>query len=237
MEQSKLCGDKFVRIVTASPEPMCVLATDQQLADLKRFSTNSNSFCVVSIDPTFSLGDFSVTCLTYRHLMVINQRTGESPIILGPVFVHQRKTFETYHFFASSLISLIPSLDKLLAFGTDGEDSLRMAFEKQFKLAIHLRCFCHLRQNIRRKLTSDMGVKEDQASEILSHIFGIKSGPTFFEGLVDAEDENIFEKKLAIFHTEWNKVCEGGTNGLSFYSWFVKYHAKTIISNMLKPVR
>ena len=36
MEQCKLCesGDKFVRVVTASPEPMCVLATDQQLTDL-----------------------------------------------------------------------------------------------------------------------------------------------------------------------------------------------------------
>ena len=39
-----------------------------------------------------------------------------------------------------------------------------------------------------------MGIKEDEASEILSHIFGIKSGPTFFEGLVDAEDESAFEQ-------------------------------------------
>lgn len=67
MEQSKICesGDKFVRVVTASPEPMCILATDQQLADLIRFSTNCNHFCVLSIDPTFSLGDFNVTCIAY----------------------------------------------------------------------------------------------------------------------------------------------------------------------------
>ena len=65
MEQCKLCesGDKFVRVVTASPEPMCILATDQQLNDLVRFATNPNKFCVISIDPTFSLGDFSVTCI------------------------------------------------------------------------------------------------------------------------------------------------------------------------------
>ena len=65
--------------------------------------------------------------------------------MLGPVFIHQRKTIEKYHFSASSLISLVPSLDKLLAFRIDGEDSLRMAFEKQFKYAIHLQCFHHLR--------------------------------------------------------------------------------------------
>lgn len=36
MEQCKLCesGDKFVRVITVSPEPMCVLGTDQQLTEL-----------------------------------------------------------------------------------------------------------------------------------------------------------------------------------------------------------
>ena len=63
MEQSKACGDKFVRVVTASPEPMCVLATDQQLDDLVRFSTNNGRFGILAIDPTFSLGDFNVTCI------------------------------------------------------------------------------------------------------------------------------------------------------------------------------
>ena len=51
MEQCKLCesGDKFVRAVTASPEPMCVLATDQQLTDLVRFATNPNKIlCLIN---------------------------------------------------------------------------------------------------------------------------------------------------------------------------------------------
>ena len=49
MEQCKLCesGDKFVRVVTASPEPMCLLATDQQLNDLTRFATNPNKFQLI----------------------------------------------------------------------------------------------------------------------------------------------------------------------------------------------
>lgn len=39
MEQSKICesGDKFVCVLTASPEPLCVLATDRQLADVIQF--------------------------------------------------------------------------------------------------------------------------------------------------------------------------------------------------------
>ena len=75
MEQSKICksGDKFVRVVTVSPGPMCVLATEQQLADLLRFATSCNRFCVLAVH--------------------------RSNLFLGPVLVHHRKLFETYHFF------------------------------------------------------------------------------------------------------------------------------------------
>jgi len=80
MEQSKLCesGENFVRVVTACPEPMCLLANDQQLGDLARFGTDPSLFSVLSIDPTFSLSDFSVTCITYRHLLVTD------PVLVNP---------------------------------------------------------------------------------------------------------------------------------------------------------
>ena len=117
MEQSKLCesGDKFVRVVTACPEPMCILASDQQLTDLVRFGTDPSLFSVLFVDPTFSLGDFSVTCITYRHLLVTDPRTGQSPVMLGPLFVHQSKSYTTYHCFASSLIGIAPKLVGVLA--------------------------------------------------------------------------------------------------------------------------
>ena len=138
MEQSKLCesGENFVRVVTACPEPMCLLANDQQLGDLARFGTDPSLFSVLSIDPTFSLGDFSVTCITYHHLLVTDPRTGQSPIMLGPLFVHQSKSYATYHFFASSLIGIAIKLVGVLAFGTDGEEALFKAFKQQLHFAI-----------------------------------------------------------------------------------------------------
>lgn len=44
----------FVRSVEAAPEPMCILASDQQLADIERFCTGDLT-SVLSIDPTFNL--------------------------------------------------------------------------------------------------------------------------------------------------------------------------------------
>ena len=158
MEQCKLCesGGKFVPVVTASSEPMCVLATDQQLNDIVRFATNLSKFCILSIDLTFSLGDFSVTCIAYRNLLVIDSRTGELPIMLGSMLVHQRKLYATYHFFALALVGMNPKLTSVLAFSTDGEEAAVKAFKRQFPFAVHLRCFRHRKQDIQRKLSVDM---------------------------------------------------------------------------------
>jgi hypothetical protein len=47
---------------------MCVLATDQQLCDLARFCLGNPS-SVLSIDPTFNLGPFYVTPITYQSTL------------------------------------------------------------------------------------------------------------------------------------------------------------------------
>ena len=116
--------------------------------------------------------------------------------MLGPMLVHQRKLYATYHFFASTLVGIAPKLGNVLAFGTDGEEAVVKAFKQQFSFAVHLRCFRHMRQDIQRKLSVDMGFPADAVSTILAHIFGEKDGPTFFEGLVDANSEGEFDEQL-----------------------------------------
>ena len=59
----------FVRSECA-PEPMCILATDQQLVDMERFCTGDAS-SVLSVDPTFNLGTFYATPTTYHVETVI----------------------------------------------------------------------------------------------------------------------------------------------------------------------
>lgn len=59
--------DPFVWSVVGAPDPMCVLATNNQLNDIERFCCNSQQFSILGVDPTFNLGDFSVTVTTFRH--------------------------------------------------------------------------------------------------------------------------------------------------------------------------
>jgi len=67
-----------------------------------------------------------------------------------------------------------------------------------------------MNQDIQRKL-NDMGFKADVVSEILSHIFGIKSDPTFFEWLVDCQSESGFDSGIS-----WNYI-----SGASMKDWDV----------------
>ena len=78
-----------------------VLATDTQLLDMVKFGTREEEFCIVTIDPTFNLGDFDVTPVTYRHLLLESNRSQKPPVFIGPLFVDYRKTFQTYMNFAS----------------------------------------------------------------------------------------------------------------------------------------
>ena len=59
---------KFVCAVNATPEPAIVLATDSQLRDLAHFCTSEFEFSVLTVDPTFCLGEFDAKLITFRHL-------------------------------------------------------------------------------------------------------------------------------------------------------------------------
>ena len=101
MEQSQRChgGIQFVKAV---PEPMCVLATDLQLDDLVRFCTDSKQSAILCID------DFNVTPIVYQHPLLESCSYGSSPIIHGPILVHQKKEFSSYNYFLSTLIGFRP---------------------------------------------------------------------------------------------------------------------------------
>ena len=130
MQQCKAVekGDRYVPEVTCAPEPMAVLATAQQLLDLERFCCNLCAFSIMGVDPTFILGELSVTPIVYQHLIIVDRKIGKSPWMLGPILVHYRE----FRNFFSSLVCLRHGLADIKAAGTDGERSLIEALRHQF---------------------------------------------------------------------------------------------------------
>jgi len=94
MEQCKKAerSDQFVQDVVCAPEPMAVLATEQQLIDIERFCCDPYQFSILGVDPTFNLGDFSVTSTVFKNIIVEDTKTHKAPIVLGPLLVHYHKT-------------------------------------------------------------------------------------------------------------------------------------------------
>lgn len=69
-------ASQFIQGIRTTPDPAIILAFDFQLDDLVRFCTSQSrgEFCVLTVDPTFSLGDFDVTPITYRHMLLETKR-------------------------------------------------------------------------------------------------------------------------------------------------------------------
>ena len=128
----------FIRNVKLAPEPSCVLASDRQLHDLARFCCNPFQYKPLTVDPTFNLGQFNQTIVTYKHLILKNRRDGVNPCLVGPVMIHNRKTRESYSQLCSTMRTLEPTLKNLLAFGTDEEKALIDAFERNFDSAVYV---------------------------------------------------------------------------------------------------
>lgn len=221
-------ANPFVRLVTSAPEPMSILCTNDQLKDVVRFCT-TNECSPLCVDPTFDLGDFSVTVSSYRHLLLQHTKKGKkSPVLLGPLLVHRRKDFSSYYFFASSLVSLEPSLIELRSFGTDGEEALFKAFTLQFQKAKHLRCFLHFRDNCMAKLR-DLKVTNDVAVDVIQDILGCPLKGT--HGLVGATSREEVYTKLDELCNKWNLIVPG------FHEWFLKYKAEDLATSMTQDVR
>lgn len=227
-KQSIGSSEAFIQSIEAAPEPMCVLASSQQLADLQRFCTKDR-FCVLSVDPTFNLGSFYVTPITYQNLHVSSTRGGNHPLFLGPVLIHQTKTFRPFHYFASTLTRLCPSLVSIKAFGTDGEPELIKAFKTVFTAATHLRCFNHIRRNIKDKLAS-LNIPQKVAKEFIQDIFGCQVGSHFECGLLDLESEVAFQRALKQLEYRWNNLEKSGATSPQFHPWFLRYKVSELVS-------
>ena len=236
-------GEDFVRSVQAAPEPMCILATDRQLDEMKRNCTDPSAFVPMGVDPTFKLGKFFVTPIVFPLRMLIAKRSGKSPIYMGAMLIHQSLKFSSFHYFVSQIIGLCPSLKNVQAIGTDGEGPLYDAFCGCFPNAVHLRCFTHFQRNLEEKL-KQLQFPSHILKEIIQDVMGVQIGSDKYLGLVDADGEKDFREKLCSLKQRWDTfershrcVPHGKSFQPEFYNWFVSEKADVIVKCMLPGIR
>ena len=237
MQHARSDESNFVRAIRATPDPAVVIAADCQLNDMNRFCTSASEFGIVTVDPTFSLGEFDVTPLTYRHLLLETKRNKNTPVFLGPVLIHYSKTFATYLFFSSSLIGFSRQLLGVRAFGTDGEEALGDAFAHEFAFSQRLTCFIHVRRNLKDKL-AEYNIPTCLSQKIIDEVFGKNVGDVFVEGLIDAPNDIDFQHKLEALAQSWRSCqMQSSANLEGFLEYFMANKVPVIHNTMLRSVR
>ena len=92
-EQAKNVELAFIPKVECAPEPVIYLMNEKQLGDIEKFCTNEVKFGVFQIDPTFNLGEFSVTTTQYEHLLLVNRISVQPPVMGGLITILKRKNY------------------------------------------------------------------------------------------------------------------------------------------------
>ena len=81
---------------------------------------------MIGVDKTYNLGSVYVTTCIYKNVALDRKRTGDSPIFIGPVFIHAHSDTETYADFFGHLSSKFIGCDfQALTLGSDDELALR----------------------------------------------------------------------------------------------------------------
>ena len=222
----------FVRDVRVGAEPFCVVGTNRQLDDLKRFCCNPVEYRPLTVDPTFDFGPYNVTPISYQHLIVLRREDGKHPTMIGPVLLHEKKTQSTYSLFGGTLKSLEPELKNLMAFGTDDEKALVGGFNETFKRATCLLYEIHLCKNIDTKLLS-MDIKGESKQSVMDDIFGRMIGSVFESRLSDAGSAENFFGLFESLEEKWSSLHSNGS--LPLLVWLEKH--EEFIRSVISPIR
>ena len=201
---------------------------------MERFLANTtDEHGILSIDPTYNLGQFYVTPTTYPHLMLEDVITRKHPSTLGPILVHHRVNFSAFHYFSSSLTGLNKDIRGLRAFGTDGQEPLIDAFSHSFPSAVQLRCFIHFKRNVSDKLR-EYRIPSSVAEEFILDIFGKHEGSSYYEGLVDSISVPQFHERLDKCKKVWNtrEAPYAPPSGPRFFEYFLRYKSMVVCYNM-----
>ena len=204
----------FIRSIQTHPNPLfLVLGTTTQFQNLKAYCTSELVSSVLTVDPTFNIGKYSVTPVTYQDLLLVSKRTSEHPICIGPILISQNLTKDVYADFVYCIQKNCPGLrDELRSFGTDGEKPLEQSFSEGFPSAIKLRCMSHFRSNVKEHLKV---LEESNKTKITNQIFGYHTGDGIYnEGMVDADSPEMFDTLYESVRQEWEKKCP------TFVRWF-----------------
>ena len=123
----------------------------------------------VGVDRTFNLGACFVTVCVYKNPLAVHNDSKQSPVFIGPLFMHWDATYERYSSYFSYIkmalgkdIHTETRLKDDLIIGSDDEKGLTKALHAVFNTAIYLLCTKHLKDNLTAYMKHKVGVTQKE---------------------------------------------------------------------------
>ena len=137
--------EPFIQVVqlTNRKVPTVILYDPRQLHEIRSFCFDARRGSILSFDKTYNLGSLFVTVSTYMNMALRRLNTGDSPVFIGPLFLHGNSDASTYHSFFGHLRGCFGDkpLDQL-RIGSDDEMAIRKSMSLFFK---QVTCTRHLK--------------------------------------------------------------------------------------------
>ena len=121
-----------VRNLQWTPSPRVVFCSDEQLEEIIEECCSSDSKSTLSIDTTFNVGNFYVTCTTYQSSKFVHSRTGKPAILPGPGMFHVRRSEKDFKYFSHSLLEVNQGF-KEIAFVCGDRDQAQNGFLRSLR--------------------------------------------------------------------------------------------------------
>ena len=214
------------------------IATSRQTNDISKFCCGGNNSSVLGVDTTFNLCELWVTDSSYRNKRIINMKTGNHPVFLGPSLFHFTKDQSTFARFALELQACNSEIRKLKKVGLDMEDAIFQGIKHFFPDIKQLYCVRHLMKRDEMKLDKLFGrmkcsaaEKNKAKSEILKDIYGERKGAVYEYGLAESHDSDDFSAKLNSLQSKWESQCTG------FFQWFMEKRKSKFIESVIMSAR
>jgi len=148
-DMSTALDEDFVRAVVVNRNRVSsvILHTEQQLRDIKScFDRNHES--VFGFNSTINLGAIYVTPNVFKNPVLQMKRGQDSPLFIGPTFLHGHSDTETYSQFYGHLSGRLMACDfRALKMGSDDELAMRKAMQHFFARGSLVVCSRHIREN------------------------------------------------------------------------------------------
>ena len=139
----------FIHHIVTYPDLTIIAGSQGILDELNTVIKLKDKEFLFSYDTTFSLGEFYVSPLVFKHTLF-----DKNPLVAALFLIHERKLQETHDVLFKRLGSLVKPL-KGLPIVTDMESAIVRSIKENTTLN-QMGCWRHLRQDVQRWLTDNL---------------------------------------------------------------------------------